>query len=208
MGKLVWGLAGVAVVTAVAGTLWLTRSVETPDYTLDLSDDAFELRRYPALVVASVTRAGARDKAVRAAFSPLANYIFAKERGGEKIAMTAPVTQAAPDGKIAMTAPVTQQPAKQGWTVSFIMPASFALDDLPAPAGDVRLAEIPPRHMAALRFSGRWTDANFERATDALIAWVEARGLNPVGPVEYAYYNDPFTPPFLRRNEVMVEVEG
>ncbi|SIO39063.1 SOUL heme-binding protein [Rhodovulum sp. ES.010] len=208
MGKLVWGLAGVAVVTAVAGTLWVTRSVETPDYTLDLSDGTFELRRYPALVVASVTRPGARDTAVRAAFGPLANYIFAKERGGEKIAMTAPVTQVAPDGKIAMTAPVTQEPARDGWTVSFIMPAGLSLDDLPAPAGDVRLAEIPPRRMAALRFSGQWSDANFEADTTRLMVWIEGRGLTAVGPVEYAYYNDPFTPPFLRRNEVMVEVEG
>jgi len=208
MGKLVWSLAGVAVVTAVAGTLWWTRSVETPDYTLDLSDGAFELRRYPALVVASVNRPGARGTAVRAAFGPLANYIFAKERGGEKIAMTAPVTQVAPDGKIAMTAPVTQEISKDGWTVSFIMPAGLALDDLPAPASDVHLAEIPPRRMAALRFSGRWTDANFKAATNRLMAWIEERGLATVGPVEYAYYNDPFTPPFLRRNEVMVEVGG
>ncbi|MGC9420569.1 MAG: SOUL family heme-binding protein [Rhodovulum sp.] len=208
MGKLLWGLAGVAVVTAVAGTLLVTRSVETPDYSLDLSDDAFELRRYPPLVVASVTRPGARDTAVRAAFGPLASYIFAKERGGEKIAMTAPLTQVAPDGKIAMTAPVTQEPARDGWTVSFIMPAGLSLDDLPAPMGDVQLAEIPPRPMAALRFSGQWSDANFEAATNRVMAWIEGRGLTAVGPVEYAYYNDPFTPPFLRRNEVMVEVEG
>lgn len=207
MSRIVWGVAGLVAVTAVAaaGVLaWSSRSVETPDYALEMAEGDFELRRYPALVVASVRRGGGREAAVRAGFGPLARYIFAKDRGGEKIAMTAPVTQA--HEKIAMTAPVTQSPATDGWTVSFIMPSGRTLKDLPAPSGDVRLTEIPPRRMAVGRFSGRWTDANFTAAADRLVSWAAARGLTVTGPVEYAYYNDPFTPPFLRRNEVMVEI--
>lgn len=204
MSPIPFVIIGVVAAASVGVLAWSARAIESPDYTVEVADGDFELRQYPALVVASVQRGGDRGAAVGAAFRPLANYIFAKERGGEKIAMTAPVTQASE--KIPMTAPVTQGPGKGGWTVSFIMPADRTLDDLPAPAGDVRLSDIPPRRMAAVRFSGRWTDANFARATERLMAWVEARGLTPTGGVEYAYYNDPFTPFFLRRNEVMVEV--
>ncbi len=205
----VWWIAGVAAVVVAGGVaLSVARAgaaVETPAYAVEVSDGDFELRRYPALAVATVRMSGDRGAAVRAGFGPLARYIFARDRGGEKIAMTAPVTQT-PE-KIAMTAPVTQGPARGGgWTIAFIMPQGRSLADLPAPAGDVRLEEIPPRRVAALRFSGRWSDANFARAAERLMARVAAAGLVARGPVEYAYYNDPFTPFFLRRNEVMVEV--
>jgi effector-binding domain-containing protein len=102
-----------------------------------------------------------------------------------------------------MTAPVTQTPEAGDWTVRFLMPAGRSTGDLPAPAGDVRLVELPEARVAAIRFSGRWTDANFDRAEATLAAWLEARGLTPAGPPTYAYYNDPFTPAFLRRNEVL-----
>lgn len=210
MGKAtMWIVFGVLGVATVAGATfaWSQRSVETPDYTVEQSDGDFELRQYPKLVVASIVKGGSRGEATRNAFMPLANYIFGKERGGEKIAMTAPVTQVpnTPE-KIAMTAPVTQEKTGDGWTVSFIMPKQYALENLPAPAGDVTLGEVPARMIAAVRFSGRWTDARFEQQTQRLNAWVETQGLTTIGPVEYAYYNDPFTPSFLRRNEVMVPV--
>jgi len=205
--RMVWILVVLALLAGVGIFAWTraTASVETPDYIVERTDGAVELRRYPALVLASVNRQGDRSRAVGGAFRPLANYIFAKERGGDKIAMTAPVVQE-PE-KIAMTAPVVQEPgAGDAWTISFIMPTGRTLADLPDPAGDVTLREVPERRVAALRFSGRWTDANFERHASDLAAWIEARGLTPAGPVEYAYYNDPFTPWFLRRNEVLVEV--
>ena len=206
--KVAFGLGAVAALSTAAVAAWALRPIETPAYSVEAQDGDFELRRYPALVVASVLRGGSRRSAVSAGFGPLANYIFAKSRGGEKIAMTAPVTQARAGEKIAMTAPVVQGRTEAGWVVSFIMPAGRTLDDLPEPAGDVHLAEEPPRRMAVVRFSGAWTDANFASASDRLLTWVAARGLTAKGPVEYAYYNDPFTPAFLRRNEAMVEVAG
>ena len=205
--RMIWIFAVLAVLAGVGIFAWMraTASVETPDYTVERTDGAVELRSYPPLVLASVRREGDRSRAVGGAFRPLADYIFAKSRGGDKIAMTAPVVQE-PE-KIAMTAPVVQEPgADDAWTVSFIMPTGRTLADLPDPAGDVTLREVPERRVAALRFSGRWTDANFEARASDLMAWVEAQGLTPASPVEYAYYNDPFTPWFLRRNEVLVEV--
>ncbi|MEM6460419.1 MAG: heme-binding protein [Pseudomonadota bacterium] len=193
MNKLLIGAAVTAGVVAFSGAVWAwsVRSIETPDYAVRMSDGAFELRAYPKLVLASLETNGDRGQAIRRAFSPLANYIFAKERPGEKIAMTAPVTQ---------------RPASENWTVSFIMPAGRTLDDLPAPSQKVSLEEIQPRLMASLRFSGSWTDERFAQAAEKLTAWVEDQGLTPAGAIEFAYYNDPFTPPFLRRNEVLMEV--
>ena len=179
---------GLGIAALVGAWAWATWSVETPEYALLEQDGAFELRRYPPVVAARVERAGDRGRAVRSAFGPLSRYIFAKDREGEKIAMTAPVTQ---------------EPAGSGWAVSFLMPAGSRMASLPQPAGDVRLIETEARLVAAVRFSGSWTDARFDRFAGDLEDWMRARGLVPQGPPEYAYYNDPFTPGVLRRNEVL-----
>lgn len=201
------GAVVVLAIVAMAVFVFVVQNVETPDYRVVEGDGAFEIRDYPALVVAETTRSGARREALSTGFGPLARYIFAKERGGEKIAMTAPVTQQRPE-KIAMTAPVTQSPTGDGdWSVRFIMPSGYSLDALPEPGtSDVRLLEVPARRRAAVRFSGSTTDAAIAEQEAALRAWMSARGLIPEGPAVYAYYNDPFTPGFLRRNEVMIDI--
>ena len=150
------GIGAVGTVVALGGAYaYATLSVATPDYTVVAAEKPFEVRDYPPLVVAETIKTGNRGAAVRAAFSPLAGYIFAKERAGEKIAMTAPVTQSPSDG---------------GWTVAFIMPAGYTLSDLPTPAADIRLSETPAQRMAAIRFSGSWSDERFAAATDRLKA--------------------------------------
>jgi hypothetical protein len=170
----------------------LTRNVEIARYEVIESDGDIEIRSYPALIAAEVVRIGSRDEAVRGGFRPLAGYIFAKERSGEKIAMTAPVIQKS-DGRT--------------WTISFIMPAQYSLDSLPAPSdSDIHLREIPPMRRAAIRFSGSWSDTLFAQKNAALAEWLEKRGLTPLGTPTYAYYNDPFTPGFLRRNEVLYDL--
>ena len=188
LGLLAAGLALVA--------FWYvqTRNVEIAPYAVIETDGDIELRAYPALVVAEVTRTGSRDEAVRSGFGPLARYIFAKERSGGKIAMTAPVTQTANDGQ---------------WTVRFVMPAGLSRDSLPKPAAgsDVRLAELSPGRFAAIRFSGWWSDDLFTAKNAALLAWMNKRGLTPAGEPVFAYYNDPFTPGFLRRNEILYALQ-
>ncbi|MBC8050374.1 MAG: heme-binding protein [Chitinophagales bacterium] len=183
-------------------------NVEQPSYRTIVSDGAIELRQYPPSIVAEVTRRGSRQAAVSAAFGPLAGYIFAKERGGDKIAMTAPVTQQRET--IAMTAPVTQSASESGdnaWTVRFIMPAKYTLETLPKPANaDVRIITVPETRRAAIRFSGYATDASIAEQQALLLGWLQSRKLKPVGSPTYAYYNDPFTPGPLRRNEVIYDV--
>ena len=188
---------GLGLVALVIGLVvfWYvqTRNVEVARYDVLESDGNIEIRSYPAQVVAEVTRTGNRDQAVRAGFGPLARYIFASERPGDKIAMTAPVTQKS-DGN--------------SWTIQFIMPSGYSLDRLPKPAGeDVQLRELPPARRVAIRFSGWWSDDLFNSKNTALLDWMAKRGLEPLGEPIFAYYNDPFTPGFLRRNEILYDVK-
>ena len=120
----------VALVLAVGVWVYVVQNVEHPSYQVLTSEGAIEIRRYPALVVAEVTRTGDRQSAVRAGFGPLARYIFARDRDGASIAMTAPVAQQ----RIAMTAPVTQSRGTDGdaWTVrlhhAVLMDARYAAE--------------------------------------------------------------------------------
>ncbi|MFZ4808372.1 MAG: SOUL family heme-binding protein [Hyphomicrobiaceae bacterium] len=203
-------VAGIAVLgmTGWVGAALYVNDVEQPAYRVVQQDGAIELRDYPALVVAEVTRPGDRREAVNAAFGPLARYIFARERAGPAIPMTVPVTQQG--APIAMTAPVTQQPAAGAggsWAVRFVMPSRYTLETLPVPAGaDVRLVPVPAVRRAVIRFSGIATDSAIAREQARLEDWVARRGVRPAGPPTYAYYNAPFTPWFLRRNEVWLEL--
>ncbi len=187
-------------VLVVGGWLVVVRSVETPAYETIAVDGAFELRDYPALLAAEVERTGARDAAVRAGFRPLARYIFARGREGPKIAMTAPVTQ------LKVDSPVEDPAAPPAWRVRFLMPSKYAMDGLPAPSPGVRLVQVPAQRQAAVRFSGRAEDDDFERQEARLGRWLVGQGLRPGGAATYAYYDDPFIPGFLRRNEVLMPV--
>jgi DNA gyrase inhibitor GyrI len=206
--KVLWILGGLVALLAVAAVAWIivARNVETPEYALVAEDGEIEIRDYPPLVVAQVRRSGSRGEAANKGFGPLADYIFAKDRAGDSISMTAPVTQQATK-KIAMTAPVTQTPDSGEWVVRFIMPAEFDLENLPQPGSDdVTLTRVPAERRAVIRFSGSWDDDLFARKTEELRKWLAAREIEPLGPPTYAYYNDPFTPGFLRRNEVMFDI--
>jgi len=206
--KVFWIIGGgiLAIIVVAAGAwIYVTRNIETPDYTTVVEDGNIEIRDYPAMIAAEVRRSGSRDKAIRESFDPLADYIFARERGGDSISMTAPVMQE-PAEKIAMTAPVTQARQDGEWVVRFIMPAKYTMEELPPPAGDVTLERIPAERRAAIRFSGSWDTELFNRKTEELREWLSQRDIEPTGLPTYAYYNDPFTPGFLRRNEVLFDI--
>ncbi len=201
--------AGGLFVAALGGWVWYTSSVEQPTYASVLLDGDFEIRDYPSLVVAEVNHSGERYQAVGKGFRSLAAYIFAKNREGPEIAMTAPVIQS--PGQSDEPTATTGARAVDGarWTVRFVMPSQYSRDDLPDP-GDpaVRLQTVPPTRWVAIRFSGVTTNELLAERTDALWVWMETRGLTPLGPPAFAYYNDPFTPGFLRRNEVLFEIEA
>ena len=137
----------------------------------------------------------------------LAGYIFGGNATHQKIVMTAPVTKTATSEKIAMTAPVTLIAGMGDWLVRFTMPARYALADLPVPTNKaVTIKSVPAARFAVLRFSGLAGEAKVAAETERLNAFITARGLVAVGPSSIARYNPPWTPWFLRRNEVMLPV--
>jgi hypothetical protein len=187
--------------------LWSAAAMatETPKYEVLKRYDGFEVRRYAAYVVAETEVDASRGEAGNFAFSRLANYIFGGNTASTKIAMTAPVTQSQ---RIAMTTPVTQQATSRStWVVQFSMPSSFTLDTLPAPKdARVTLRTVPERVVAVVRYSGTWSDANYQEHLDALKVGLTKAGLVSLGAPVWARYDPPYTPWFLRTNEIHLEL--
>jgi len=153
-----------------------------------------EIRKYPKLTIARVDGYG------DGGFNLLFNFITGDNRSRKKVAMTAPVVSQ----RIEMTAPVLSE----GGSLAFVMPDGFTMDNTPVPNDRrVKIIEIPERYVAALRFSGRWTDKAFDKRSEELLSVLEKAGIPLNGTVFAMRYNGPFTPFFMRRNEVAVEID-
>ena len=201
-----WMLATAIVVATLAGA---AMAVEEPAFKQVMREGNFELRDYPAVVVAQVTVTGDQKEAANQGFRLLAGYIFGGNKRRQSIAMTAPVAQQAASEKITMTAPVAQTQTTTGaWLVRFTMPSAYTLQSLPVPNdARVELHNIEPARFAVLRFSGLAQPADVEAKSNELLAQLKSHRLRALGAVSLAQYNPPWTLWFLRRNEVMVEVE-
>jgi hypothetical protein len=182
-------------------------AIESPRYEVVQRYADFELRDYAPYLVAETQVEGSREDGGTEGFRLIAGYIFGGNRGSRKIAMTAPVTQQ--EGtRIAMTAPVSQQGEGGRWTVQFMMPSSWTRETLPEPNDPrVRIAERPARRLAVLRYSGTWSEANYAKHRRSLESALAREGLRALGAPEWARYDPPWKPWFLRTNEVQVEVE-
>ncbi len=171
-------------------------AIEEPSYKTLLSEPPFEHRRYSGFVVAETTLEGGFDAASRAGFRRVAGYIFGDntmQNGGSK--------------KIAMTAPVTVEPKEGGWRLHFVMPSTEKLESLPRPNNsEVNLRRVGEHDVVAIQFSGWTTEAAIEEATARLKSWAQTKQLQIVGAPQVARYNDPFTLPWRRRNEILIEV--
>jgi hypothetical protein len=180
---------------------------ERQPYRVVARHPRFELRRYPAHLVAEVSVEGSFESAGNAGFRPLARYISGANRSRRAVPVSGPEPAGAE--RIAMTAPVLQEEGDRpgSWLVRFVMPASFTPATLPEPVDPlVTIREVPGQLAAAMRFSGRWTARAFERRATALGRAVTGAGLRPTGAVRYARFDPPWQPWFLRRNEVVLPV--
>jgi hypothetical protein len=198
-------IVAVLLIAAAAAGPFMSR-VEQPDYKITMTDGAIEIRSYGPMIAAEAEVKGERKAAISEGFRLIAAYIFGANAPNAKIAMTAPVQQQSSQ-KIAMTAPVTQQTAGDSWTVRFIMPSNWTLETLPAPKDTrVTLKPVAAKRMLAIRFSGTANDELIRTKTDELSRYAAAKKLATVGKPLLAFYNPPWTLPFLRRNEVMLEL--
>lgn len=201
-------LGRVAIVLALALSLvGCSGSYEQPRYTVSQSTDSFEVRDYAPYVVAETALAGNTEEASDDGFMRLFDYISGKNAGAQEISMTAPVTTA--PQKIAMTAPVTQASRDGGAVMQFMMPSSYTLETLPKPTDPaVTLRALPGKRVAVMRYSGSWSQGLYEEKLGALKSALASAGLETVGEPIWARYDPPFTPWFLRRNEIMLELAG
>lgn len=206
--KVITTLLGLAVIAAVAAGPIMS-NVEHPDYQVIQASGDIEVRQYEPVIIAEVEVTGDRKDSINNGFRLLADYIFGNNTIDQDISMTAPVTQQAQEQntKIAMTAPVQQKANGNRWKISFIMPSEHSLESLPTPNNDVvKIKHVAAKKMVAIKFSGTSSDNNILKHEKQLLEFVDSNSLNVSGTPQYAFYNPPFTLPFLRRNEVMLEI--
>lgn len=168
-------------------------NVEKPQYGIVKSQGSMEVRHYDPMLIAVVQMSGTRSEALGDGFRLLADYIF----GNNTVSQS-----------IAMTAPVQQQSMEDDWLVSFVMPAEYTLETLPKPMNHrVILKEVEAKTFAVVRFSGMNSDKNLQLHEKQLMEYISSQDLEVIGVPQYAFYNPPWTLPFMRRNEVMIEIQ-
>jgi hypothetical protein len=154
-----------------------------------------EIRTYPAIHLATV-----QGLAEGEAFGILFQYISGNNTPGRAIPMTSPVITSK---KIAMTTPVISNAD----AMSFVLPAEYRRDEVPEPLNSkIKIQEIPPRVLAVIRFKGRASDDDVAEVTGRLLKVLDSENIQTVGKPFLMRYNSPFTPGFLRRNEVGIEI--
>ena len=194
----------ILIVGVLAGPLM--SDVEKPDYKVIQSEQNIQIRHYEPMIIAEVEVEGKREDAIRDGFRLIADYIFGNNKVKLDIAMTSPVQQQESQ-KIAMTAPVQQQSTGRSWQISFVMPSRYSMESLPEPNNDrVRLKEIPTKKFGVIEFSGTNSNENVTKHENQLMNYIEANQIKIIGSPKYAFYNAPWTLPFMRRNEVMIEI--
>ena len=173
----------------------LPKFLEQPKYKVVRKENDIEIRSYDKILMSSVKVYGNQYNALRKGFQPLVRYIGAKQRDSEKISMTAPVIQATND-------------ESENWTVSFAMPSKYNIDNLPKPTNDdIYFEEIQPSLAAVIRFSGVADFSLLTQKASVLKRWLELNGYTESSSPKFLFYNDPTTPGFLSRNEVMIIID-
>lgn len=186
---------------------------DEPAHTAQKFEGGIEIREYKPVIAAEVEVTGERKEAINKGFRLIADYIFGNNEPKAKIAMTTPVIQQADTKKegekIAMTTPVIQQGDGQSWKVQFIMPPDYTLETLPKPVNPaVEIKTVAAKKMAVIRFSGGTNDdTKMAAKRTELEAYVKANSLKTTGEPVMAFYDPPWTLPFMRRNEIMLELK-
>ena len=181
-------------VLALSGWYLVPKFLEQPSYKVMLKDGKIEIRQYDRILLQSVKVRGDQYQSIRQGFRPLVRFIGGKDRDGDKISMTAPVIQSAGDNE-------------DDWVISFSMPSKYDMANLPAPQdSSIYTEDLEPITAAIIRFSGKANEQILRSKTQTLLLWLEQAGYEVQSKPKYLFYNDPSTPGFLRRNEVMVQV--
>jgi len=184
-------LSTMATLLATAGCGTTRAGYHTAPYERVRSAGKFEVRDYPTLTVVETSMAG---NGGGAGFGRLFRFISGSNEAAQKIAMTTPVFMSGDDA---------------GRTMSFVLPSNLESCRIPKPAdASVSVREVPPGRFAVLRFSGGRSANREAAALNQLKTWMAAAGLSASSPPVFGYFDPPWTPSFLRRNEVMLRIEA
>jgi effector-binding domain-containing protein len=198
--KIFISLLVVTVISIIAMGVWgiVSSHVEQASYTIIKADKQYQIRSYPSMLVAQVTVTGDQKTAIRSGFKRLANYIFGNNKNSDNISMTAPVMQSE----------LASNRNEREWKIRFVMPAQYNMQSIPKPNQDeIELIELKPAKYAVITFSGIASSRVLEEKWKELQSYLNANDLKPLSAPVYSFFNPPWTLPFLRRNEVMVEIE-
>lgn len=188
------------------------RNTEEPAYSVLQNEERFEVREYGSMVIAETLVDSDFDDAGDIAFRRLFAYISGDNKSTTEIRMTAPVMawdeKRSSGEKISMTAPVTGEKSAQGWLFAFVLPSDYTLATAPVPdSSEVELKLVPARKAAVVRYSGSWNEAGYERNLAALQKWMQQNSLEGSSLARIAGYDPPWTLPFLRRNEIIIDLK-
>ena len=189
-------------------TLFGVVTVDEPDYKVVVSEEEFEIREYGELLLVETQVDGSYPEAQDKAFRRLFKYISGENKPKTKISMTAPVILSDVDAEVAGELPFISEKTNDGWRMSFVLPDTFTSDNAPKPTSEfVVLRKVPKKQVATVTFTGRWTIANFKEHSDALQDWLDKKDFKAASVARGAAYNPPWAIPFLRRNEIHIEID-
>ena len=184
------------------------RTAEEAAYSLLKSDGEYEIREYESMILAETTVDGDYRSTSGKAFSKLAGFIFGDNKAASNIDMTTPVLQEQGGEEITMTAPVIQKKTGEKWVTAFVMPRKYTMETIPKPLDkDIVLKEIPGGMVASIRYSGLHSEKNIAGYAEKLSKWIVQNGYRPVSRPRAATFDPPWTLPFLRRNEIHIDIE-
>ena len=200
---------------AVLTTIFLTgcsvfglRTADQPSYQVLNDYGNIQIRHYPDLLVAETEIVGDYKNASNQGFQRLAGYIFGNNQKQQTLAMTAPVIQEQQNQTLAMTAPVIQQKSEDRWLMAFVLPKGYSITTAPIPNDKaVTIKELPDKKVAVIQYTGSLCDSGIEKNAGTLSIWLNQQGFKALSPARSAAYDPPWTLPFLRHNEVHIDIE-
>ena len=189
-------------------SLFGIQSAQEAGYEVLKDDPPIQIRQYNSLLVVQTEVVGSYKDASGTAFNRLFKYITGNNKKQQKIAMTAPVIQESQNEEIAMTTPVIQEKSGQNWRMSFVLPSEYSLATAPLPLDtNVSLKELTGKKVAVIRYSGLLSESAIEYHGNELKKWLAAQSYKSISLPRSAAYDPPWTLPFLRRNEVHIDIE-
>jgi len=201
-------IIGVLLIAWTSLSYFTTRGIEEPKYALVKKYPDFEIREYFPYIIAYTDVVNTFNGSSNAGFRILANYIFGGNKSSNKIKMTAPVIQEPTSEKIEMTTPVIQEKRKNSYRITFIMPSKYTLSTLPQPIDPkVKIKEVEKEIRAVYTFRGWVTEKRVNTKRESFIRLLEANNL-VYQQIKLAQYDPPFTPPYMRKNELHATLNG